>query len=366
MFASSKKKVVIKSKDLKGVVEPTPTVTKKRGRPAKSKNTTDVTVKPSLPSSRVYNLGASNSKVKSTSYIVNNIVQLNINIKDIRMLEKKILQNESSLIKDIESSQEPAPWNDQQKQSKVENNETSKSTHSPFKSIIRRGNINIVTTTPEQSESKINRKDLIINSGVKRTAKPIMNIYNQCWPSNSTYACWYCCHKFSTTPVGIPQIFINNEFHCYGNFCSYNCAKRYLRPQTEDDLAMLQTSSDVCVGDDLGEKMQLLELLYHIETNSDIDQPIKIAPSRLSLQMFGGDKTIEEYRSNFDTHNSYHVFRSPLVPISYQMEECSDKMSKKVRQRVSIDTVKIERAYNELAKKANNNKGHLKKMLIKN
>ena len=88
---SSKKKVVIKSKDLKSVVEPTPTVAKKRGRPAKSKNTTDATVKPSLPSSRVYNLGASNTKVKSTSYIVNNIVQLNINIKDIRMLEKKIL-----------------------------------------------------------------------------------------------------------------------------------------------------------------------------------------------------------------------------------------------------------------------------------
>ena len=163
---SSKKKVVIKSKDLKGVVEPPPTVAKKRGRPAKSKNT-DVTVKSSLPSSRVYNLGASNSKVKSTSYIVNNIVQLNININDIRMLENKILQNDSSLIKDIETSQEPAPWNDQQKQLKVESSEASKTKHSPFKSIIRRGNINIVTNAvPEQSETKINRKDLIINSFV--------------------------------------------------------------------------------------------------------------------------------------------------------------------------------------------------------
>ena len=248
---SSKKKVVIKSK---GPTEPTPTVnTKKRGRPAKNKTIDAPAVKQSLPSSRVYNLGS--AKVKTTSYIVNNIVQLNINIRDIRALEKKIIEDDKSLIKDIEnSSHEPSPWNDQQKQNKIVPTETTNNS-SPFKSIIRRGNINIVTEAPTtQIDSKVNRKDLIINSGVKRSAKPIMNIYNQCWPSNSTYACWYCCNKFNTTPVGIPQIFINNEFHCYGNFCSYNCAKRYLRPQSEDDLAMLQTSSDICVGDDLGEK----------------------------------------------------------------------------------------------------------------
>ena len=122
----------------------------------------------------------------------------------------------------------------------------------------------------------------------------------------------------------------NNIFYCYGNFCSYNCAKRYLRPQSEDDLAMLQTSSDICVGDDLGEKMQLLELLYHIETNSDIEQPIKIAPSRLSLQMFGGDKTIDEYRSSFKNKNVYDVKIPPILPINHIVDryETNQNVSK--------------------------------------
>jgi len=154
-------------------------------------------------------------------------------------------------------------------------------------------------------------------------------------------------------------------FHCYGNFCSYNCAKRYLRPETEDDIAMLQTATDNFIDDDLGERMQLLELLCHIETNTPLEYPIKAASRRLTLIMFGGDKTIDEFRANFATNDSYHVFRSPLVPISYQMEECNDRTDKRRRHRVSLDTVKIERAFSELAEKAKKHKGSLGKKMVK-
>ena len=81
--------------------------------------------------------------------------------------------------------------------------------------------------------------------------------------------------------------------------------------------------------------------------------------------MFGGTKTIEEFRANFSTNDSYHVFRSPLVPISYQMEECNDKMERKRRQRVSLDTVKIEKAFSELAEKAKKHKSGLGKCMMK-
>jgi hypothetical protein len=323
-----KKKVVIKNKK-SGPAEPQP----KR-----------------VPTSRVYTLNKPSVLPKKSTYIVNNMVQLKITLSDIDRLESSL--GHKGLLHGIQQSFAPVAWNstapaaatafpvggDGKASSSLQNN--------PFKSLIKRKVTNITT------ERKANRKDLIINSGVKRNSKPILQIYSHGWPAHSGYACWYCCHSFNTTPVGIPQLLVNMEFHCYGNFCSYNCAKRYLRPETEDDIAMLQTTNDTFIDDDLGERMQLLELLYHIETGSPLNQPIKPASKRLTLAMFGGNKTIDEFRLNFANNDSYHVFRSPLVPISYQIEECNDKTEKKRRNRVSLDTVKIERAFSELAEKA--------------
>lgn len=258
----------------------------------------------------------------------------------------------TGLLSDISTPvKEPTAWNDSSIQTKTEASVGQNTKRSPFQSLIKHHNvINVVGTV---DKTKPSRKDLIINSGIKRKTHDIMKIYNHGWPTHTSYACWYCCHKFSTTPVGIPHLLIHTDFYCYGNFCSYNCAKRYLRPLTEDDMAMLQTPNDVFVEDDLGEKLQLLELLYHIETKAPLDEPLKPAPRRLTLTMFGGNKTIEEFRKNFNTHCSYHVFRSPLVPISYQMEECTDKTEKRRRrQHVSLDTIKIQRAFNELSEKA--------------
>lgn len=349
-----KQKVVIKSKKTQIPVEPMP---KKRGRPATK---APKSIQGSSPASRVYNLSSvSKIDMPKKTYVVNNVVQLTITIRDIKLIEEELSKSNDGLLNGINQSSQPTAWN--------ANSENIVSSLIPvtdssnaFKTLIKRSNVNL---TSGDSENKVNRKDLIINSGVKRHTRPIMQIYSHGWPAHTTYSCWYDCNKFNTTPVGIPQLLHNMEFHCYGNFCSYNCAKRYLRPYSEDDLAMLQTTNDVAVNDDLGEKLQLLELLYHIETGAPFDQPIKLAPRRLSLAMFGGNKTIEEFRNNFATHDSYHVFRSPLVPISYQMEECSNKIARRQKQRVSLDTLKIERAFNELAEKAIKHKTGLKKLM---
>jgi len=197
------------------------------------------------------------------------------------------------------------------------------------------------------------RKDLIINDGLKRQVQSLMTIYAETWPVYSPYACWTDCHVFNTTPVGIPHMVIGNEFHCYGNFCSYNCAMRYLCPEDEDDITMQCSSTDQFTNDDLADKKQLLELLCHIETGIPFFECIKKAPRRLVLKMFGGTQTIEEYRSNFQNHNNYHVFRSPMVPISYQMEECIDKNEGRTRPKgTSIASQKIERAYLNLLGKS--------------
>jgi hypothetical protein len=204
----------------------------------------------------------------------------------------------------------------------------------------------------------VNRKNLIINNGIKRTIEPLLQIFADSWPTYSPYVCWVDCHPFDTTPVGIPYMFLNDVFHCYGNFCSYNCAMHYLCPDSEDDNHMLHTNADGLSGDDLSDKIQLLELMCHIETGLPFDCSIKKAASRLILKMFGGTKSIEEYRLNFQTHYKYHIFRSPMVPISYQMEESSDE---KNYINILANTHKLERIYEKLQ-----NKNILRKTLTTN
>lgn len=320
---------------------------------------------------RVYSLTTPASLPKNTTYIINNMVKLRININDIERLEQQLLNHNNGLLAGIDKPFVPTAWNSSSNSSSSSNSmsmnaptgdtQIHKRKKDPFKSLIKRTSTKITTGENSASIPIPNRKDLIINSGINRQSHPILQVYSHGWPAHSSYACWYCCHSFNTTPVGIPQLLVNMVFHCYGNFCSYNCAKRYLRPESEDDVAMLQTCNDSFIKDDLGERMQLLELLCHIETGAPLDTPIKPAPRRLTLSMFGGDKSIEEFRKNFHNNDNYHVFRAPLVPISYQMEEATDKIERKRRQRVSIDTVKIERAFSELAENAKKTKGGLSK-----
>ena len=47
---------------------------------------------------------------------------------------------------------------------------------------------------------------------------------NKEWPSNTSIACYWCCHKFDTAPIGIPISYQDNRFDVFGCFCSLNCA----------------------------------------------------------------------------------------------------------------------------------------------
>lgn len=214
--------------------------------------------------------------------------------------------------------------------------------------------------TANSSVGPEDRKNLIINSGIRRYVSYVLGKNGDPWPQYSSYACYYCSHTFETTPVGIPYAIINDAFMCYGNFCSYNCAKRYLCPKhdDDDDMACIQTYCDVYVGDEQGEKVQLLELLYHIECDAPIDHSIKPAPKRLVLRYFGGTKSIEEYRASFDTNTTFHVFKTPIASMGYQIEECHDTRndSKRTLRKFSLDVDKLEKAKKELLRVKGNNR----------
>jgi hypothetical protein len=317
-----------------------------KGRPkkqpedtSKTKNITTFSSTSNLPTCRVFSLDLDSNLCGKT----NNIIRLKIQYNDIHRLENQIArpmelvsdEHEQSLDKLFDSPFDP-----------------KKEVMEEILSLDHFVKKKSVFSTEEKQPA--NRKDLIINSGIRRISSEPLQVFSDNWPLTSPYACWYCCHTFDNTPVGIPSRLVNYVFVCYGNFCSYNCAKRYLCPQKddEDDVACMQATNDIFKGDDHGEKLQLLELLYHLETNAELDEPIKASPRRLVLKMFGGNKTIEEYRKSFKTNTTFHTFKMPLVSMAYHMEECTDTKNdvKRKLKNMSLDVAKLERAYEDMLK----------------
>lgn len=308
------------------------------------------------------------------------IIQLKLTKKEIKLIEQKLsCQSTMPLLNEYKG--DPTAYNTidcevsiiaQKQEDKLENMQNMKEAdNNPFSGILKMKDKNVVMVTNKDSEQPTpSRKDLIINSGVHKRIHQSLTVYSEGWPSHSPYACWLDCHTFNNTPVGIPERCVNGVFYLSGNFCSYNCALRYLVGDYEGDMDMfgsLQTLQDIAVNDDRANKIQLLKLLCERETGLDIFSDIKPSGPRLALMLFGGDQSIEKFRSNFMQHTEYHVFRSPLVPIAYHLEETIDiiKRTKTKQPKVaSLDTIRVEKTYNALIEqKKRNNKCVLDKIL---
>lgn len=108
--------------------------------------------------------------------------------------------------------------------------------------------------------------------------------------------CMWCCHDFSNSKFHLPLYKQNDEFIVLGDFCSIQCAASY-------------NFNDIVEFGDVWERYSLLHSLYCEGKSYD---KISLAPSRLSLKLFGGHLSIEEFRK--DTKLKYHL---SLAPIKY-------------------------------------------------
>lgn len=287
------------------------------------------------------------------------IIQLKLTKNDIRELEAELqLHGTSTLLTEYEG--EPLAFNnDISKPTTIPVEEQSNTENNPFENILKIKNKmenkkTTLNTCKDSAKPAPSRKNMIINNGMQKTIKPVLPVYNNGWPSHSPYACWLCCHTFNNTSVGIPERLVDGVFYLSGNFCSFNCAKRYLKGDTTaDSVASMQTHQDLSINDDKANRLQLLELLFHLETGVLITDELKMSPPRLSLALFGGWLSIDEFRKNFNQPSEYHVYKSPLVPIVYQLEETIDIMNQ-IRPRANEGVEKKYNALLSLQQKKNN------------
>tara|TARA_B100001094_G_scaffold273258_1_gene279558 strand:- start:2517 stop:3194 length:678 start_codon:yes stop_codon:yes gene_type:complete len=117
---------------------------------------------------------------------------------------------------------------------------------------------------------------------------------------NKSEVCWNCCHPFHNLIYGIPVKYIDGIFYIYGDFCSLECCARYSvenYPRNYEIISLIN--------------------LYSNKMCGVKDRKVEIAPNRLLLKKFGGNLTIEEYRSNFDNNNVHDVKIPPILPINH-------------------------------------------------
>jgi len=140
--------------------------------------------------------------------------------------------------------------------------------------------------------------------------------------------CFWCCHSIINIEYGMPIRYdvIHKSFTTYGTFCSLECAAAY--------------NYSINMGCDraweIHSWIQLIGKSYGLET------PIRPAPSKYLLEMFGGELSIDEYRScHKGLSESYVINIPPFIHITSQME-CintsfidTDKISKTDGSRIS-------------------------------
>ena len=160
-----------------------------------------------------------------------------------------------------------------------------------------------------------NRQDnfLSIPSQIAKDKVSVSNyltITESKWPQQTEVYCFWCCHSFTTTPVGIPIKFTKGSFHCMGNFCSFECAASHNYEITD-----LNTN--------VWERFNLLNLMA---SKQDIPIPIKCAKPKTSLKIFGGEMDIEEFRDN-TKRLLYFKHTHPMIPLCEQIEELCDSFN---------------------------------------
>ena len=133
----------------------------------------------------------------------------------------------------------------------------------------------------------------------------INNINTHTLNFTSNTKCWWCKNTFTNPAIQLPEDYYNNTFYCIGHFCSYNCAVAY-----NIDLNDFITSK----------RASLLNLIYY-KTYSHYNNIIT-APHWITLEEYGGNLSINEFRKNsINNTKEYIVLHPPIVSRQMQIEE---------------------------------------------
>lgn len=150
----------------------------------------------------------------------------------------------------------------------------------------------------------------------------IYDMEGKCWADSTSQWCKWCAHGFDTVPIGLPERYCPKEkkYYLRDCFCSFNCAATY----------NFKIIADYKVHERFALLNNIKKLIF-----KDCVKPIVLAGPRELLECFGGEKTIDEFRSMcIPIPKEYNHLMPPMIPIFTVVEEIpkffyQDKGSKK-------------------------------------
>ena len=133
-----------------------------------------------------------------------------------------------------------------------------------------------------------------------------MNLHTNNVSENKS-ACFWCTHDFDNPPIHIPSHEVNGSYHCYGCFCSPECAVAYLFKEEIDTTAQFERYHMI---------NHLYCKIYNYETN------VKPAPNpHYTLEKFYGNLNIQEYRKLLSNERLLLVIDKPLTRVLPELHE---------------------------------------------
>lgn len=201
------------------------------------------------------------------------------------------------------------------------------------------------------------------------------------WIDNTDVCCWWCCHTFSSIPIGLPVSYSKSKFRVKGVFCSFACMLSYNPINSQSEKSMINNLYTKLTGgiasnikdsyiNDLNysckiknlfnetEEDKILQKEYVKSMSSMVHNPLEKAPPRCSLKMFGGRLNIEEFRNSTKERKVYKMIEYPMYISRDFIEEVDLDNLKKVNKNVfskkngivsnALDTKKLEEVKNRM------------------
>lgn len=160
----------------------------------------------------------------------------------------------------------------------------------------------------KQTVTVENTNDIKLKNNIDIMCEKLLDTYNNKWPNMSPYACWNCDMFFECPPVGIPDKEFLGKYYCYGNFCSFQCAYRYLYEKEFNTNSFYQKYSILCY-------------LYQQSNNLSFDSVIIMSPAKETREKYGGNLSDNEYKKIIQENcgNTIEILKLPLVPIYFKI-----------------------------------------------
>ena len=129
--------------------------------------------------------------------------------------------------------------------------------------------------------------------------------------SDKKSACFWCTHDFDNPPIYIPKYELNGTYHCYGCFCSPECAVAHLFKEPLDTTARF-------------ERFHLINHIYCKIYN--YEKNIKPAPDPFYLlNKYYGTLSIQEYRKLLKNERLLLIVDKPLTRTLPELHDDNDE-----------------------------------------